>query len=79
MKQSDAFREGEAEAWFARNQTKIELENDPVMGVIKDAKIFDVLFDTQIGLAQYFGQWDPILYKQQNKWMRNTVGKAEFF
>lgn len=43
---------------------------------IKDGRVYDCLFDTQIGLAQYFGQWDPILYKQKSLWMRNTVGKA---
>jgi MoxR-like ATPase len=47
-----------------------------VAKIIKDAVFYDVLFDTQIGLAEYFGQWDPILYKQKNLWRRNTMGKA---
>lgn len=44
--------------------------------VINGSRMYDVLFDTQIGLAQYFGQYDPVLFKQRNLWMRNTVGKA---
>lgn len=46
-----------------------------VAQVIKNRIFYDVLFDSQIGLAEYFGQWDPILYKQRNLWRRNTVGK----
>lgn len=39
VKQSDIFLEGEGEAWFARNQDKLPVKNDPVIESIEDSKI----------------------------------------
>lgn len=39
MKQSEVFLKGEAEQWFARNQNKLPLDNDPVMEAIEYSKI----------------------------------------
>lgn len=38
-KQSDAFMEGEGQAWLRRNLTKLSPENDPVLEAIKTYRI----------------------------------------
>lgn len=38
-KQSDTFLEGEAEQWFARNQNKLRVDDDPIIEAIESARI----------------------------------------
>lgn len=61
IKQEKAFLDGEADAWFNRNFTKLENPNDPVV------KLVDEIADTSTRLV------DVLEYGCANGWRLNTI------